>query len=216
MKRRSLSRHSSIQSQRLHSGLSSRSWTLGWVGWLLKFLGILVVCGLLSLGWSAPSWAGLNDDRYEGNIFALYGANGALIPPKVTLEESQRRQVPTLLVYYIDDSSDCKRYASVIANLQVRYGLGVNFIAYGVDSLDLEDSEGPGRYYQGRVPQTLLFDGSGQITYESIGNRPLVEVENGIRSLFDLEPISAADRQARSFNEVQTGFGSNPTPQTRP
>lgn len=179
---------------------------------IVKFLGILLLVSLLSLGGADPSWAVLNDDRYEGNIFALYGANGALIPPKLTVEQSLQRETPAVLVYYIDDSQDCKRFASVIGNLQVRYGLGVNFIAYPVDALDLEDPEGPGRYYTGQVPQTLVFAGSGEITYSAVGNRPLVEVENTIRTLFDLEPISADDRQARSFNEVQTGYGRGPTP----
>lgn len=180
--------------------------------WIWKFLGILAVISLLSLGWSDPGWAGLNDDRFEGNIFALYGSNGALIPPKLTVEQSLQREAPTVLVYYIPDSRDCKRFASVIANLQVRYGLGVNFIAYSVDALDLDDPEGPGQYYTGKVPQTVVFAGSGQITYGSVGNRPLVEVENAIRDLFDLEPISAENRQSRSFNEVQTGYGAGPTP----
>lgn len=186
------------------------------LSWLIKFLGIIVILTLLSLLWTPPSWAGLNDDRYEGNIFALYGANGALIPPKVTVEQSLQRQTPAVLVYYIDDSKDCKQFASVIGNLQVRYGLGVNFIAYAVDGLDLDDADGPGRYYRGQVPQTLIFNPSGEIAYAAMGNRPLVEVENAIRAIFDLEPISADDRQARSVNEVQTGYGTRSTPDLTP
>jgi hypothetical protein len=51
-----------------------------------------------------------------------------------------------------------------------------------------------------------VFDAKGQITYQSVGNRPIAEVENAIRALFDLQPVSSDNRQAQSFNEVQTGF----------
>ncbi|MDX2270903.1 MAG: thylakoid membrane photosystem I accumulation factor [Cyanobacteriota bacterium] len=178
-------------------------------------LGMLLLAILLWLGswggWS-PAWAGLTDDHYDGNIFALYGSNGGMLPPRMTLEQAQAKGIPSLLVYYIDDSRDCKRYAAVVANLQVRYGLGVNFVAYAVDSLDLEDPTGLARYFTGRVPQTLLFDASGQVVYQSTGSRSLTEVENAIRGLFGLAPVEAANKQAQSFNEVQTGFGSQPAP----
>jgi len=29
----------------------------------------------------APAQAVLNDDRYDGNIYALYAGNGSLVPP---------------------------------------------------------------------------------------------------------------------------------------
>jgi len=44
------------------------------------------------------------DDRFDGNIFVLYGGNGSLVPPKVTLAKSLAGDRPTLLVFYVDDS----------------------------------------------------------------------------------------------------------------
>ncbi len=160
-----------------------------------------------------PAWAGLQDDHYDGNIFALYGSNGGMIPPKVSLEASLQQQIPALVVYYIDDSRDCKQYAAVIANLQVRYGLGVNFIPYAIDSLDLQDPGGAAAHYQGKVPKTLLYDREGHITYEAVGSRSMVEVENQIRSLFNLDPIASDSLQPKLINEVQTGF-KNTQPQS--
>ncbi|GAB4215603.1 MAG: thylakoid membrane photosystem I accumulation factor [Synechococcales cyanobacterium] len=175
-------------------------------GWLIGLLG-LVMGWLLS---GSPSWALLTDDRYDGNIFALYGSNGGMIPARTTVEDSQKYGRPALLVYYIDDSRDCKPYSAAIANLQVRYGVGVNVLPYSVDGLDLGDPQGPGRYYRGQVPQTILFDGQGTVVYESVGDRPLEEVENAIRALFDLAPVAPGQRLAQPFNEVQTGYGSQP------
>jgi hypothetical protein len=179
--------------------------------WILtKLLSIIL---LLSVSFSTPAWAGLQDDHYDGNIFALYGSNGGMIPPRVTVSDSLNRHIPVLLVYYIDDSRDCKTYAAVIANLQVRYGSAVNFIAYALDALDLQDPTGPAQYlhqqspFQISVPQTVLLNQAGEIVYERMGAQPIREVENQIRFLFNLEPVTTSS-EAHNFNEVQTGFGS--------
>lgn len=177
--------------------------------WILtKLLSIVL---LLSVSLCTPVWAGLQDDHYDGNIFALYGSNGGMIPPRVTVADSLSRHIPVVLVYYIDDSQDCKTYSAVIANLQVRYGSAVNFIAYALDALDLQDPTA--QYlqqqsaFQTAVPQTVLLNQSGEVVYQRIGSQPIREVENQIRSLFNLEPVTTSS-EAHNFNEVQTGFGS--------
>lgn len=177
---------------------------MNWRRWLGVVLVVLIVMG-------APlAHAGLDDDRYEGNIFALYGANGGIVPPRVTLAQSIQSNIPALVVYYVEDSRDCKRYAAAIANLQVRYGLGVNFIPLNVDSFSSQPSNtpfDPTLFYDGRVPQTVLFDPDGRVTYVSVGDRPITEVENEIRALFKLEPVAEGDYQRQLFNELQAGFG---------
>ncbi|MEO0852026.1 MAG: thylakoid membrane photosystem I accumulation factor [Cyanobacteria bacterium J06648_11] len=179
---------------------------------------MLWACALaLALSFAAPSWAALDDDRYDGNIFALYGSNGGIVPPRTTLADSLTRHIPTLLVYYIEDSRDCKTFAAAVGNLQVRYGLGVNFIALNADSLnadDLDNPSNPGRYYRGQLPQTLLFDADGNVTYEAVGARPITEVENAIRTVFDLDPVEIGDLRPQPFNELQAGFDRRPAPST--
>jgi len=171
----------------------------------------LVVLFVALTGWfSPPASALLNDDRYDGNIFALYGSNGGMVPPRVSLKQAKEQGIPALLVYYIDDSSDCKKYAATLANLQVRYGWGVYFIPYSVDSLLPGDERG--QYYSGQVPQTLLFDSQGNLVYQSIGNRPITEVENAIRALFQLDPVPPGVIKAKPFNEIQTGFSRPRSP----
>lgn len=167
-------------------------------------LGILLLLALW--GWGIPAaHALLTDDHYDGNIFALYGSNGGLIPPRTTLEKSIEQGIPVVMVFYLDDSSDCKQFAPAIASLQVRYGQGSNFLAYLVDGLDPEDPQSPAHFYRGQVPQTLIFDRDGTILYDEVGNRPITEIENPVRGLFGLDPI-AYDATPQQFNEVQTGF----------
>ena len=45
----------------------------------------LLLVGLLA--WPMGAWASLDNDRYDGNIFALYAGNGSLVPPRITLAE---------------------------------------------------------------------------------------------------------------------------------
>lgn len=189
---------------RLDTGLLARLQSL--MNWRIA----VGVCLAIALSVSLPllpASASIDNDRYEGNIFALYGSNGGIVPPKTPLDESIAQRVPTLLVYYIEDSSDCKRYSGAIANLQVRYGLGVNFVPLNVDSFDVGVATGPGRYFTGQVPETLLFGPDGDILYRSVGDRPITEVENAMRAVFELAPIEAGDLPRQPFNELQTGFG---------
>jgi hypothetical protein len=70
---------------------------------------LTVLCLTLSLGLLmavSPAWANIEDDRFDGNIFALYGSNGSLVPPRVTLAESFQRSKPALLVFFLDDSRE--------------------------------------------------------------------------------------------------------------
>ncbi|MGF1576395.1 MAG: thylakoid membrane photosystem I accumulation factor [Cyanophyceae cyanobacterium] len=187
-----------------------------WGSRVRSALGILVLVAVMLFAiCSAPAHALLNDDRFDGNVFALYGSNGGIIPARVTLEKSLEQGIPAVMVFYIDDSSDCKQFAPVIASLQVRYGMGANFLAYNVDALDPEDPTSPGRFYTGQVPQTLIFDREGTVVYQSVGNRSINEVENPIRALFELEPVTN-DPTPQLFNEVQTGYKLNQSNQRIP
>ena len=162
---------------------------------------------LLILG-MPPALAAMNDDRFEGNVFVLYGGNGSLVPSKVTLAASLERDRPTLLVFYIDDSSDCKKYSAVVSRLQAFYGRAADIIPINVDAIPLKSTytrAEPGYYYEGVVPQVVVFNQSGEVVLNKKGQVPFEEVDDTFRDVFNLLPRSeSVDLKRRSVNEFTT------------
>jgi len=152
--------------------------------------------------------AGIKDDRFDGNIFVLYAGNGSLVPPKVTLAASLEQKKPVLLVFYVDDSSDCKQYAPVVSRLQAFYGRAATFIPINVDAIVAKSSykpSEPGYYYKGVVPQVLVFNQSGEVVLNEIGQVPFEQVDDTFREVFDLLPRSkSVDLKRRLVNELNT------------
>ncbi len=156
-----------------------------------------------------PASAELMDDRYDGNIFALYAGNGSLIPPRVTLKESLKRgDRPALLVFYIPDSRDCKAYASVVSQLDAFYGRAADFIPINVDAIPQKAAFAPtepGYYYTGLVPQTVLLNQSGEVVLNETGTTPFETIDDEMRVVFDLLPRSkSVELKRRQVNEVNT------------
>lgn len=157
---------------------------------------------------AAPAWAGLSDDRFDGDIFALYAGNGSLVPPKSTLADSMRQKKPVLLVFYTDDSSDCKQYSLVVSQTQAFYGRVIDIIPIRVDSLPVKDRFEPteaGYYYKGFVPQTLVFDQAGKVRLNETGTIEYEKIDDEFRKIFDLLPRSESiTLKRRVVNEVST------------
>jgi thiol-disulfide isomerase/thioredoxin len=156
-----------------------------------SLLTVAIALSFILLTGTAPAYATLTDDRFDGTIYALYAGNGSLVPPKVKLTDSFKRKKPALLVFYTDDSSDCKQFAIVVSNLQEFYGREADFMPIFIDSLPSEpspDVTNPGHYYKGFVPQTVLLDQSGKVVYDAKGQVPFEEVDDAFRKVFDLLP----------------------------
>jgi len=173
----------------------------------LTYRCLLVLSCLFVLG-MPPALAGLNDDHFDGNIFVLYGGNGSLVPPKVPLAEALKRDKPALLVFYVDDSSDCKRYAPVVSQIQAFYGRAVNLIPVNVDAIPAKSTYAPtepGYYYGGVVPQVIVFNQSGQVVLNKKGQVPYEQVDDTFREVFNLLPRSeSAELKRRPVNEFNT------------
>lgn len=172
-------------------------------------LTLLLACTLLLFSETPTAIAGLKDDHFDGNIYALYGGNGSLVPPKVTLEQSlQNPDKGTLLVFYVDDSQDSKQYASVVSQLQSFYGRSTDILPIMVDSIPVKDTYSPtepGYYYQGVVPQTIVFDQSGQVVFNAKGQVPFIEVDNAFRKMYNLPLRSEQqDLKPKTVNEFNT------------
>ncbi|KAM3105326.1 thylakoid membrane photosystem I accumulation factor [Phormidesmis sp. 146-20] len=165
---------------------------------------VTIVCLLFPL----PAMAGLTDDRYDGDIFALYAGNGSLVPPKISLADSLKQKKPTLLVLYTDDSSDCKQYSTVVSQFQAFYGRASDILAIRIDSLPIKDKYEPteaGYYYKGYVPQTVGFDQSGKVVLNETGAIPYEQIDDAFRKVFDLLPREeSVPLKRRQVNEVNT------------
>ncbi len=150
-----------------------------------KFLNTVLATFLAlaaSISGAGIAAAGIDDDIYDGNVFSIYGSNGALVPPRITLRESLRRSQPALVILYVNDSRDCKRLAPEITFLQSRFGQLVNFIAVNTDALPLDQPELK-PYFKGDLPRLLLFDGGGKLVYEYTGVTTAKMVEPYFRKL---------------------------------
>lgn len=156
----------------------------------------------------SPAWADIDEDRLDGNVFVVYAGNGALVPPKVSLADSLREQIPAILVYYLDDSRDCKSFAIVVSRLQEFYGRAASIIPLSVDALPIKASYSPnepGYYYQGVVPQTVVLDRKGKVVFNGQGNVKYEEIDDALRKVFDLLPRSkSVQLKRRSVNEFNT------------
>ncbi|MGD1896317.1 MAG: thylakoid membrane photosystem I accumulation factor [Phormidesmis sp.] len=169
----------------------------------------MFLCAVTVLGfWITPAWANVDDDNYDGNIFALYAGNGSIVPPRYTLAQSLQQDKPTLLFFFVDDSSDSKRFSSVVSQLQAPYGRAANFIAIAADSIPVKDSFDPteaGYYFDGAVPQTVVFNQSGEVVFNEVGQVPYEKIDDRLREVFNLLPREeSVELRRRPINEVNT------------
>jgi hypothetical protein len=168
----------------------------------------MVLCVTVYLGFSNPALAGMNDDHYDGNIFVIYAGNGSLVPPRLTLAESFKRKMPAVLVYYLDDSKDCKQFSIVVSRIQEFYGRAASIIPVNVDSMPVKSSYAlnePGYYYKGVVPQTVIINEKGKTVFNGKGQVKFEAIDDTLREVFDLLPRSeSVELKRRSFNEFNT------------
>ena len=177
---------------------------------LVKFCFLPLLIALISLPlWPThPAYAKISDDRYEGNIYILFAGNGSLVPPRLSLAESLQRKMPTILVFYVDDSSDCKQFSGVVSRLQEYYDRNASIIPVTVDSIPFKSSytvEEPGYYYEGIVPQTVVLDQQGEIVLDRSGQIPYEEVDDVLREVFNLLPRDeSVELKRRPFNQFNS------------
>ena len=172
---------------------------------ILRTLIIFLCCLGIWLSYTPMSHADINNDRYDGNMFVVYAGNGSLVPPKLTLQQSLDRNIPVVLVYYLDDNSDSKQFAFLVSRIQEFYGRAASIIPVTVDSIPLKENYSPeelGYYYQGFVPQTVILNQEGKVVFDEQGQIPYEEIDDALREVFDLLPRSESiELKRRSFNE---------------
>ena len=175
-------------------------------GWR-RCLFLLILFSCIFFTSMQPALAAVDDDSYEGNIFMVYAGNGSMVPAHATLAQALAEHKPTMLAFYVDDSSDCKKYAIVISRIQSFYGSVAEIIAVNVDRIQLEAKSPtePSYYYDGGVPQVVVFNQAGDVILNKKGQVPFEEIDDKFREVFDLLPRSeSVELKRRSFNEFSS------------
>jgi len=180
--------------------------TLGAVAAVLLLLAV-------GLGLGAPAQASLENDRYDGNIFALYAGNGSLVPPRSSLDLALEEHRVAVVVYYLDDSSVSKRFAPVVSELQRVWGNSVELIPLVTDPLrpggkagagDLPSGD-PSRYWNGLIPQVVVFDRDGQVVFDANGQVEVDAINGAVSQATGLPlPAPSGLGSTRSFNELNS------------
>ena len=153
-----------------------------------------------------PVQAARDTDSYDGNIFALYAGNGSLVPPAITLAESQAAGRTSVIVYYLDDSAVSKRFAPVVSELQRLWGRGIDLLPLTIDPLQGRQPAGPAdpaSYWRGQSPQVVVIDPKGDVVFDQDGQVALVAINEAISQATGLPaPDLPTIDQGGSFNEV--------------
>ena len=161
--------------------------------------------GLLS---PLQAWASLNDDRYDGNIFALYAGNGSLVPPRGSLAEALEEGRVAVVIYYLDDSAVSKQFAPVVSELQRLWGNSIELIPLVTDPLQGRSPDGPGdpaRYWKGTIPQVVVFDRSGQVVFDASGAISSGAINAAVSGATGIAlPPEAGAGSTASFNELNS------------
>ena len=153
-----------------------------------------------------PAQAIRETDSYDGNIFALYAGNGSLVPPAVTLAESQKAGRTSVIVYYLDDSRTSKAFSPSVSELQRLWGNSVDLLPLTTDALQgraNSDRTDPAHYWHGIVPQVVVIDAKGQVLLDEDGQVPLEKINSAISEATGI-PAPQGQSMSLSFNELNT------------
>ena len=167
---------------------------------------LIVVLGLL---WApGPAAASLENDRYDGNIFALYAGNGSLVPPRSTLAQSMAEHRVAVLVYYLDDSSVSKQFSPVVSELQRVWGNAVDLIPLVTDPLQNRPDGGisdPAHYWDGLIPQVVVIDGDGRVVFDRHGQVNVDAINAAVSDATGIPMAPGSGNSATlSFNELNS------------
>jgi hypothetical protein len=157
---------------------------------------------------AGPAAASLTDDRYDGNIFALYAGNGSLVPPASSLAQALQQGRVAVLVFYLDDSASSKRFAPVVSELQRIWSRRIDLIPLVTDPLQNRPAGGPedpARYWSGSIPQVVVIDGEGRVRFDATGQVSVDAINAAVADATGLTlPERDSPSTSGSFNELNS------------
>jgi streptogramin lyase len=182
---------------------------------LLRFGLALCLTLAVALTWlPGPATASLENDRYDGNIFALYAGNGSLVPPRSSLAQALEAHRTAVLVFYLDDSSVSKRFAPVVSELQRLWGNRIDLIPLVTDPLQGRPEQGPSdpaHYWKGVIPQVVVIDGDGKVRLDASGQVAVAAIDQAISEATGLPlPAGARSSGSVSINELNSELVTEP------
>ena len=180
---------------------------------LLRILTSIVILFIISVN---PVYSSRDTNSYDGNIYPIYAGNGSLVPPQSTLSESLRNERTSVLVFYLDDSATSKKFAPVVSGIKLLWSSSVDLIPLSIDELDNDEKKtpkDPGYYWHGKIPQTVILDGKGNVLLDAEGQISFDEINEAISKGTGLKKPDF-DLKVKSFNE----YNSEPSKEgyTRP
>ena len=153
-----------------------------------------------------PVYSARDTDSYDGNIYPIYAGNGSLVPPSSTLSESLKNERTSVLVFYLDDSAVSKQYAPVVSGIKLLWSSSVDLIPLSIDELDNDDQKtfkDPGYYWHGKIPQTVIIDGKGNVLLDEEGQVSFEDINKAITIGTGLKKPDF-DLTVKSFNEYNS------------
>ena len=169
----------------------------------LRIFSSLLIVFILSVN---PVYSARDTDSYDGNIYPIYAGNGSLVPPPSTLSESLKNERTSVLVFYLDDSSASKQFAPVVSGIKLLWSSSIDLIPLSIDELDNDEKktfEDPGFYWHGKIPQTVIIDGKGNVLLDKEGQVSFDDINNAITIGTGLEKPDF-DLTVKSFNEYNS------------
>ena len=170
---------------------------------LLRIFSSLLVIFIISVN---PVYSARDTDSYDGNIYPIYAGNGSLVPPPSTLSESLKNERTSVLVFYLDDSSTSKQFAPVVSGIKLLWSSSIDLIPLSIDELDNDEKktfEDPGFYWHGKIPQTVIIDGKGNVLLDKEGQVSFDDINNAITIATGLTKPDF-DLTVKSFNEYNS------------
>ncbi|AIQ96977.1 hypothetical protein EW15_0885 [Prochlorococcus sp. MIT 0801] len=153
-----------------------------------------------------PVYSARDTDSYDGNIYPIYAGNGSLVPPQSTLSESLKNERTSVLVFYLDDSSASKQFAPVVSGIKLLWSSSVDVIPLSIDELDNDDKKfitDPAYYWHGKIPQTVILDGKGNVLLDQEGQVSFDSINDAITKGTGLKKPDF-DLTVKSFNEYNS------------
>ena len=171
-----------------------------------KYINIIIGIVLLLFCFTCEVDASRENDAYEGNIYTIFTGNGALVPPPTTLEESLKNKRTSVLVFYLDDSAVSKSFAPVVSGIKLLWPSQIDLLPLTTDEIqnkDKSDPKKPEYYWSGKIPQTVVINGDGDVILNEVGQLPIEKINEAISKATGLEAPEFTVT-IKSFNEYNS------------